>query len=131
MACAVCEIIAKPETVKVLFLNDKFISFLEPHPDSPGHAVVAPIEHWSTIFDLPENITTEIFPVVKNVTEKINSILHPDGFTFGWNHGRAAGQMSEHLHLHIIPRWNNDGGGSIHSVVKVDNLNFEEIVKKF
>ncbi len=68
---------------------------------------------------------------VKTVTDKIKTILHPDGFTFGWNHGRAAGQMSEHLHMHIIPRHENDGGGSIHSVIKLDNINFEEIAKKF
>jgi len=54
--------------------------------------------------------------------------LDPDGFTIGINHKEAAGQIINHLHIHIIPRWSNDGGGSIHSVVNnPPRENLEEI----
>lgn len=131
MRCGFCEIISKPENLTVLFANQNFIAFLDPHPDTPGHTVVAPREHFPTILELPDNLIIGILPMVKEITAKIKTILQPDGFTFGWNHGRAAGQMSDHLHLHIIPRYENDGGGSIHSVVKIDNINFGEVAGKF
>ncbi|MBI2591597.1 MAG: HIT family protein, partial [Candidatus Brennerbacteria bacterium] len=57
--------------------------------------------------------------------------LKPDGFTIGINHGEASGQAVDHLHIHIIPRWKNDGGGSIHGVVNnPPKESLEEIKKK-
>ena len=55
---------------------------------------------------------------VQHVTGCIDRALSPDGFNIGWNHGEAGGQTIDHLHIHIIPRWKGDGGGSMHSIVK-------------
>ena len=43
--------------------------------------------------------------------------LHPDGITMGMNQGRASGQEVDHLHVHLMPRWHGDGGGSVQSLV--------------
>jgi len=49
--------------------------------------------------------------------EILQNSLNPEGFTIGINQKQAAGQVVQHLHIHIIPRWRNDGGKSVHSVV--------------
>jgi len=64
--------------------------------------------------DLLEHITLGL----KRTMEGIDSVLQPDGFNVGWNHGEKAGQVVPHLHIHIIPRYDGDGGGSIHSIIK-------------
>lgn len=55
--------------------------------------------------------------MVKKVAGKIKATLKPDGFSIGWNNGPAAGQVVPHLHVHIIPRWDGDGGGNMHSII--------------
>jgi len=58
-------------------------------------------------------------------------VLAPDGFNIGWNHGEAGGQTIDHLHIHIIPRWKGDGGGSIHSIVRnPPKEDLDEILRK-
>jgi len=49
--------------------------------------------------------------------EKIQAVLKPDGFNVGWNQSPAGGQVVPHLHIHIMPRYEGDGGGSMHSIV--------------
>ncbi|NCN94755.1 HIT family protein, partial [Candidatus Wolfebacteria bacterium] len=86
--------------------------------------------HAENILKLPDDKIEGVFKAVKETTDLLNKKLKPDGFTIGINHGRVSGQIVEHLHIHVIPRWAGDGGGSIHSVV--DNQlkeSLEEIVK--
>ena len=70
----------------------------------------------------------------KKIMQRIQEVLQPDGFNVGWNHNTAAGQVVPHLHIHIFPRYNGDGGGSMHSIVRnpgemsVDNV--AELFKK-
>ena len=59
-----------------------------------------------------------MFSAVKEITGLLQEKLAPRGFTIGINHGRVGGQLVDHLHVHIIPRFEGDGGGSLHSVVK-------------
>ena len=93
------------------------VAFLDIQPRSPGHTVVVSKHHSATILDLPEKEEDALFRVVKKVTELLNRALQPSGFTIGINHGRISGQTVEHLHVHVMPRYEGDGGGSIHSVV--------------
>ena len=68
---------------------------------------------------------------VKEVTGKLKKSLNPDGFNIGINQGKSAGQSIDHLHINIIPRWHNDGGGSIHTIVNNSpKESIEETAKK-
>jgi histidine triad (HIT) family protein len=88
------------------------------HPRAPGHSFVIPKRHAETILELSDAELGAVFGAVRNLVAKIKNAMNPDGFTIGANHGKAGGQAIDHLHVHIIPRWRNDGGGSIHSVVR-------------
>ncbi len=133
MDCLFCKIIRKEIPSDVIFENDFAIGVLDVNPVAPGHSMVIPRSHSETIVDLPENLIEGVFGAVREVLKKLKEKINPDAFTIGINHGRAAGQAIDHLHVHVVPRWKNDGGASIHGVVKnqPDKKEFEEIKKKF
>jgi histidine triad (HIT) family protein len=131
MDCLFCKIASKEIASSVIYEDDAALAFLDLHPIAPGHALVIPKIHAENILDLPDEEVGNFFKSVKKVTALIKEKLDPTGFTIGINHGRIGGQAIDHLHVHVIPRFEGDGGGSLHSVVKnppKDSL--EDIRKK-
>jgi histidine triad (HIT) family protein len=117
MQCLFCKIIKKEIPAEIIYKDDKTMAILDINPRSPGHTMILPKIHAENILDLPEEKIEGVFKAVKKVTELLNKSLKPDGFTIGINHGKISGQVIDHLHIHIIPRFKDDGGGSVHSVV--------------
>lgn len=117
MDCLFCKIIKKEIPAEIIYDDDKTMAILDVNPRSPGHTMILPKIHAENILDLPEEKIEGVFKAVKKVTELLNKSLKPEGFTIGINHGKISGQVIDHLHIHIIPRFKDDGGGSVHSVV--------------
>jgi len=114
-----------------VYQDEHAVAFLDIHPLAPGHTVVIPRVHSATILDFPEAEMEPFLKGVKTVTALLQRTLNPDGFTMGINHGIVSGQSVSHLHFHIIPRWNNDKGGSLHSVVhNTPKESVEEIAER-
>jgi len=104
---------------EIIYEDGETIAFLDAAPLTPGHTLVIPKEHASNIIELSPASTAAVFLAAKSVTDRLNRALGPAGFTLGVNHGRISGQTINHFHLHIIPRYQGDGGKSIHSVVRL------------
>lgn len=117
MDCLFCKLAQKEIQPYTIYEDDFAIAFLDIHPLAIGHTVVIPKMHAENIIDLPESQIAPMFLMVQHVTKMIRHALHPDGFTIGINHGKWAGQDTDHLHVHVIPRFKGDNGKSIHSVV--------------
>jgi len=117
MDCIFCKVVAKEIPSYAVYEDEHTCAFLDINPRAPGHAMVIPKTHAVTLLDLPEAEVGPLFAAVKTVTAKIQKALQPDGFTIGVNHGDAGHQAVKHLHVHVIPRWKDDSGGSVHSVV--------------
>ncbi|MBU4482161.1 HIT family protein [Patescibacteria group bacterium] len=65
------------------------------------------------------------------MTQQIKNKLNPEAFNIGINMGKKAGQVVDHLHVHIIPRWQNDGGKSVNSIVNnPPKENLEDILER-
>ena len=117
MDCLFCKIAKKEIPADIIYENADTLAFLDIHPKSPGHAMVIPKVHRENLIDLHPSDVGPLFLAVQEVAKKINKALKPSGFTIGINHGKVSGQVIDHIHVHIIPRFAGDQGGSIHSVV--------------
>lgn len=130
--CIFCKIIKGEIPNYTVYEDEKVLAFLDIHPHAKGHSVVIPKVHAENFFDLNEDLLEHLSLGVKRSMEKIDKVLNPDGYNVGWNQGEVAGQVVPHLHIHIMPRWEGDGGGSMHSVISNDGgISVEEVNKLF
>jgi histidine triad (HIT) family protein len=116
MDCIFCKIAAKEIGSEMIYEDEHVVAFLDIHPMTPGHTVVIPKVHAENIIGLPESEVAPLFEAVKKITALLQGKLNPRGFTIGINHGTDQGV--DHIHVHVVPRYVGDGGGSIHSIVK-------------
>ena len=129
--CIFCKIIRREINSEIIYEDEKTVAVLDVNPRSLGHSMVLPKIHAENILDLPDKEIEGVFKVVKKVAGILKKTFKPDGFTIGINHGKASGQVVDHLHIHIIPRWHGDGGGSMHSVINnPTEESLEEIARK-
>lgn len=116
--CIFCKISTGEIPSYKVYEDRESFAFLDIKPHAQGHTVVIPKKHAETVFDLGEKEMQALMEAVRKTMIKIDGKLHPDGFNVGWNHAPAGGQVVPHLHIHIMPRYNGDGGGSMHSIIK-------------
>lgn len=116
--CIFCKIVAGDMPAYKIYEDEHVMAFLNIYPSVKGHALVIPKKHGETIFDVDTDVLKHLMRGVEQTTRRLQNVLNPDGFNSGWNHGEQAGQSVPHMHVHIMPRWNGDGGGSIQSFIK-------------
>lgn len=117
MDCLFCKISRKDIPSEIVYEDSDTLAFLDIFPRATGHSVVISKIHSENVLDTDDATLSKVVLTVKKVTDILNKALKPKGFTIGINHGRVSGQVVDHLHIHIIPRYDDDGGGSIHSIV--------------
>ena len=116
MDCIFCKIISKEIPAKILYEDEDTISFLDAFPVAKGHTLVIPKEHHAKIQDLPSNTNQKLFDTVHKMIEKVDSL---QGSTLVAIHnGKESGQEVPHVHVHLIPRSNDDSAGPVHSMFK-------------
>jgi len=129
--CVFCKIIDGEIEATKIFENDLALAFLDANPMVDGHSVVVPKKHVSRFSELDEETAIGLFQVVQKVSRSILDGLEADGTNIGLNDGKAAGQAIPHTHIHIIPRYSGDGGGSLHSIVNSESsMDFSTVRKK-
>jgi len=115
--CIFCKIARKEIPADIVYEDDAAVAFLDIQPMAPGHTLVVPRAHAAGITDLPEELFRPLLAAVQKVSRRLMLVFSPDGLSYGVNQGRAAGQHVDHLHIHLVPRWHDDGGGSFQSIV--------------
>ena len=116
MDCIFCKIISKEIPAKILYEDEDTISFLDAFPVAKGHTLVIPKEHHAKLQDLPSNTNQKLFDTVHKMIEKVDSL---QGSTLVAIHnGKESGQEVPHVHVHLIPRSNDDSAGPVHSMFK-------------
>ncbi|MEF8778176.1 MAG: HIT family protein [Natronomonas sp.] len=106
---------------EVVYETDDVIAFLDANPLAPGHTLVIPKEPYARLRDTPSELSAKVFAAVRKLATAIEDALDADATTVGINDGAAAGQEIPHLHVHIVPRSEGDGGGPIHAVMRGAN----------
>lgn len=107
--CIFCQIADKKIPSQILFENDKNIAFLDIFPISKGHTIIIPKNHYINLEDIPIDELVALFKIVKTIANKIYEKLKIEGYNILQNNFRAAGQVIDHFHVHIIPRKSEDG----------------------
>jgi ATP adenylyltransferase len=79
------------------------------YPYNNGHLMVVPFRHVADLSELSEEEKSELLFLAHKITETMREVMRSEGFNLGINLGRAAGAgVEDHIHLHIVPRWNGD-----------------------
>lgn len=117
MTCLFCRMVSRELAHEIVYEDDVCVGAMDINPRSPGHCFVIPKRHASNISEVPDTDMEALFKGVRNTAALIKKALNPDGLTIGINEGKAGGQEIDHLHIHIMPRWNGDGGRGVQSVV--------------
>jgi ATP adenylyltransferase len=93
----------------LLYRDTLVVVLLNRYPYSNGHLLIAPIRHVPCITALSQQESAAVMEMIKKATALLRIHLSPDGFNIGCNLGTIAGAgIADHLHFHIVPRWNGD-----------------------
>ncbi|MCR4284237.1 MAG: HIT family protein [Parcubacteria group bacterium] len=107
--CIFCKIIKGEIPADKIYEDDNFLAFLDITPINLGHALLIPKNHYKDLFEIPDDTLCKIGPVIKKVAGAVKEGTKADGINIGMNNGRAAGQIVFHAHIHIMPRFSDDG----------------------
>ena len=105
--CRFCDIVAGTVPAHVVFTDDVAIAFLDIRPVFKGHVLVAPLEHYVTLADLPAGLVGPLFTRVQRVSAGMPAAFGAQGSFVGENN--IVSQSVPHLHVHVVPRTQGDG----------------------
>lgn len=107
--CIFCKIIAKDIPSTAVYEDADVYAFLDISPVHPGHTLVVPKTHGATLLDVSGDVLAKTIQAVQRIAQAMQRGLGMEGFNVTQNNGTVAGQSVHHLHMHIIPRYSDDG----------------------
>jgi len=107
--CIFCKIITGEIPCYKIYENKFILAFLDVNPISDGHTLVIPKKHYENVLDCEDKYLEETIKAIKIITNHYKKNLKCTAFNIANNSGKDAGQVVNHLHFHIIPRYKNDG----------------------
>ena len=116
MTCIFCRIVKGEIPAEIVARDDDFVAFLDVQPLADGHVLVVPTAHEARVEDLEPPQAEALFRAVARLAGPVREGVDAAGTTIGINNGTATGQTIPHVHVHIVPRWENDGAGTIHTI---------------
>ena len=97
------------EANHVVVRDRSCFALLNRYPYNGGHLMVVPYKEVADLNGLTEDEMTDLWRLVRRCVNALTAVMKPDGFNVGINLGKVAGAgILEHLHIHIVPRWNGD-----------------------
>jgi len=107
--CIFCKIIEGKIPCNKIYEDKNTLAFLDINPINKGHTLVIPKEHSKNILDVNQKDLDDVSETVRKLAPKIKRAVKADGINIMSSNGEAAGQDVPHLHIHIIPRFKDDG----------------------
>ena len=128
--CIFCKIIAGEIPSHTLYEDEQFKVILDVGPATKGHALILPKEHYANLYELPEDVAMNVMKLAKKMIQVMTDRLGCDGFNLVQNNGEVAGQTVFHFHLHLIPRYKDDGEILKYNVKSFSQEELSEIKKQ-
>lgn len=122
--CLFCKIIKKEIPCYRIYEEENFLAFLDIKPRNPGHTLVIPKKHYRWVWDIQE----EYSKVVNKIAQAIKKALKTERVI-----SFVIGEEIEHAHIHLVPRFPDDGHGVLINLEKIKEISpqeMEEIVQK-
>lgn len=106
--CIFCKLANGQMPTTSIYEDEDFKVILDLSPASRGHSIILPKTHAANIYELPDDYCSKIMGVAKKCATAMKKTLGCVGLNVLQNNGEAAGQTIFHLHVHLIPRYEND-----------------------
>ena len=107
--CLFCKMVLGQIPVTKIYEDESVLSFLDIGPISDGHTLVIPKQHYKNVDQCPPEVLAQVASRLGKIAGAVCSVMNADGYNVLCNNGKAAGQVIDHLHFHIIPRKTGDG----------------------
>lgn len=107
--CIFCKIANGEIPSSTIYEDNLFRVILDLSPATKGHALILPKKHMANIFEMDEETAEKVFVLASRIAKAMKEALNCDGLNIVQNNGEIAGQTVFHFHMHIIPRYNDDG----------------------
>ena len=125
--CVFCKIRDGKLPAMKVFEDERTLVFMDINPLNAGHCLVVTKTHAATIWEASEADLQAAITVAKKIALALREAVKPDGLNLLQANGAAAFQSVPHFHLHLIPRWNNDGKGFDWTLVPGDRAQIVQI----
>jgi len=127
--CIFCKIIKGEIPAKIIYEDKNVLAFLDRNQINKGHALVLPKKHYKNFLLVPKKEFSDLMEVSKKVAKAQMKILDSEGFNLIVNTNKSAGQVVDHLHIHVIPRHKGDGLKVTYGGKNKDNISEENYEK--
>lgn len=107
--CIFCKLANGVIPTNSIYEDDDFNVILDAAPATRGHALILPKEHADNLYELPDETAGKVLVLAKKLANKMSEKLGCDGLNLVQNNGAVAGQTVLHFHMHLIPRYKEDG----------------------
>jgi len=102
--CIFCKIVSGQIPAVKIYEDDVVVAFLDIGPVSEGHTLVLPRQHVKQAHSCPPELLGQVWTRLGKIAGAVASAMNADGYNVLCNNGKAAGQVVDHLHFHVIPR---------------------------
>ena len=107
--CVFCKIVrGELPSIKV-YEDEGTLAFLTIQPTNTGHTLVIPKEHVANVFESTPELWAKVQETVRKVASAVETGMQADGVNINMNNREHAGQIIDHVHIHLIPRFKGDG----------------------
>lgn len=107
--CIFCKIANGDIPSETIYEDERFRVILDLAPAAKGHALILPKDHFANLYEIDDDVLTGVSLVAKKVARAMKAGLNCEGLNIVQNNGELAGQTVFHYHMHVIPRYADDG----------------------
>ncbi len=107
--CVFCQIANKTIPAEIVYETGDWLAFLDIKPVNLGHTLLIPKIHRENLFDLTPELLAAVGGQLQKLGRAVKIATAADGLNIGMNNYPAAGQLINHAHFHLIPRFADDG----------------------
>lgn len=127
--CIFCKIIANEIPSSKVYEDENVLAILDLSQTTKGHTIVMPKKHYANILEIPEDELAYLIQKVQEIAKNLINKLNAKGFNIIVNTNEAAGQSVMHLHIHIIPRYDENDGLKVEYIAN-DKADLEAVLRE-